>query len=132
MTHKPWSIKHFDSTSARSWLVTVSLYLITATATIHLTSDGRDIATIWPANAILLALLLADDKPRWLPILAAGFFGNVAANMLTRGTLAAPLLFSVANLIEIVIATQLIGPARAKPACWARLTLRCVSSLQRD
>ncbi len=114
MAHKPWSIKHFDSTSVRSWLVTLSLYLIAATTTIHLTSDGRDIATIWPANAILLALLLADDEPRLLPILTAGFFGNVAANMLTRGTLAAPLMFSVANLVEVVIATQLIGPARAK------------------
>lgn len=102
------------ATTTRLWFVAASLYFITAAATIHLTSDGRTIATIWPANAILLALLLADGKPRWLPILSAGFVANVAANLVTRGTIAGPLLYSAANLIEIVVAALLIGPARAR------------------
>lgn len=90
------------------WPAAAVLHFLAAAATIHLTSNGHDIATIWPANAILLALLLAARKPRWLTILSAGFVGNVAANLLTRGTLAAPLLYSVANLLEIAIAARLI------------------------
>ncbi len=96
------------------WLVAAILYFCAAAGTIHLTSDGRDIATIWPANAILLALLLRDEEPRWLNIFSAGFFGNVVANYLTRGTLSAPLLYSAANIIEVAIAAKLIGTSRAK------------------
>ncbi|VXC42479.1 GGDEF domain-containing protein [Sphingomonas sp. 8AM] len=89
------------------------LYFCAAAATIHLTSNGRDIAAIWPANAILLAFLLLDKEPHWLTTLSAGFFGNVVANYLTRGTLSAPLLYSVANVIEIAIAAKLIGASSA-------------------
>ncbi|MBB4154543.1 diguanylate cyclase (GGDEF)-like protein [Sphingomonas jinjuensis] len=100
---------HPDADTTRLWLVAATLYFVAAAATIHLTSDGRDIATIWPANAILLALLLADEKPRWLTVLSAGFVGNVVANYITRGTVSAPLLYSVANLVEVAIAARLIG-----------------------
>lgn len=99
---------------ARVWLVAATLYFLAAAGTIHLTSDGQDIATIWPANAILLALLLADARPRWFSVLSAGMVGNVVANVVTRGTVAAPILFSVANLLEVVIAAKLIGASRVK------------------
>lgn len=112
MTTRPLSAAHPDAETTRLWLVAATAYFVAAAATIHLTSDGRDIATIWPANAILLALLLADEKPRWWTVLSAGFVGNVVANYMTRGTIAAPLLYSVANLVEVVIANRLIGLSR--------------------
>ncbi|AXJ96466.1 sensor domain-containing diguanylate cyclase [Sphingomonas sp. FARSPH] len=98
--------------ATRLWLLAASLYFVSASAMIHLTSNGRDIATIWPANAVLLALLLVDGKPRWLTILSAGFIANVAANLITRDTIAGPLLYSAANVIEVAIAARLICPAR--------------------
>ncbi|WP_447406107.1 hypothetical protein, partial [Clostridium perfringens] len=50
--------------------------------------------------------------PRWLTILSAGFIANVAANLITRDTIAGPLLYSAANVIEVAIAARLICPAR--------------------
>ncbi|QDK34964.1 MULTISPECIES: sensor domain-containing diguanylate cyclase [Sphingomonadaceae] len=79
-------------------------YFLLAAGTIHLTSNGRDIATVWAANAVLLALLLDRPKRRWGAILVAGFIGNAAANLVTRGTIEAPLFYGVANIVEVVIA----------------------------
>ncbi|NGM34602.1 diguanylate cyclase [Methylobacterium sp. DB0501] len=90
-----------------------------AAGTIHLTSDGRDIAAVWPANAVLLAVLLIvspavppDRRPgAWAAVLAAGYVANVAANMLTRGLSAGPFLLGVCNLVEICVAAHLLRPA---------------------
>ena len=90
------------------WLVAASLYFLFAASTIHLTSDGRTIATVWPANAVLVALLLLDRRPRWWTVLSAGLVGNVAANWLTRGSIVGPLLYAIANGLEVVVATILI------------------------
>jgi diguanylate cyclase (GGDEF)-like protein len=112
MTVSSYTAGQAGADTTRRWLIAAALYFLAAASTIHLTSNGRDIATIWPANAILLALLLAEAEPRWLLVLSAGMFGNVAANVITRGTVAAPLLFSIANLIEVAIAAKLTGFSR--------------------
>jgi diguanylate cyclase (GGDEF)-like protein len=91
-----------------TWLAAASLYFLLAASTIHLTSDGKTIAAVWPANAVLVALLLAQPAPRWLTVLSAGLVGNIAANLLTRGTIAGPLLYSIANCVEVVVAALLI------------------------
>ncbi|WP_205820989.1 GGDEF domain-containing protein [Methylobacterium nonmethylotrophicum] len=87
------------------------LYLVLAAGTIHLTSNGRDIATVWPANAVLLAALLDRRPGAWAGVLGAGFLANVAANAAMRGLSAAPLLFSACNLVEVVVAAALLRPA---------------------
>lgn len=96
---------------SRLWLTAALTYFTAAAVTIHLTSNGRDIATIWPANAILVALLLSDPRPRWGTVLSAGFVANVAANLITRGTLAGPILYGFANLIEVGLAAFLLQGA---------------------
>lgn len=90
------------------WFVAAALHFLLAAATIHLTSNGATIATVWPANAVLVALLLAGPLPRWKIVLSAGFVGNLAANWITRGTLSGPILYSVANGLEVVVAVLLI------------------------
>jgi hypothetical protein len=50
---------------ASPWITAVLLYFILAAGTIRLTSNGRDIATIWPANAVLLAMLMLGPRPAW-------------------------------------------------------------------
>lgn len=90
------------------WLLAALLYFLFAASTIHLTSDGRTIATVWPANAVLLAMLLLDGRPRWGLVLSAGLVANVAANWLTRGTMAGALLYSMANGVEIGLAAMLV------------------------
>ena len=90
------------------WLLAALLYFLLAASTIHLTSDGRTIATVWPANAVLVAFLLLGRLPRWKLILSAGLAGNLAANWLTRGTISGPLLYSIANGVEVAVAVALI------------------------
>ncbi len=80
------------------------LYFVVAAATIHLNNATRGIATVWPPNAILLALLLRREHHAWWPVLLAGFVGNALANLVTRGTITAPMLFGLANLLEVSIA----------------------------
>lgn len=104
-------------------------YFGLAAAMIHLTSEGGGVATIWPANAVLLAMLLHRPRTQWWAILGAAFVGNAAANILTRGTLAGPVLFGIANMAEVMIAASaLYGPVRVHgllgyPATVARLML---------
>lgn len=92
----------------RTWLVSATLYFVAAASTIHWTSNGRDIAALWPANAILVALLLADDRPYWKTVLSAGFVGNIAANLLTRGSFVGPVIYGASNIIEIALAVALL------------------------
>ncbi len=100
----------------RLWLIASLYYFGAAASVIYMTSNGRDIATVWPANAILVALLLVDARPRWWTVLSAGFVANIAANLIMRGTLAGPILYGFANLIEVAFAVQLLrktgGPDR--------------------
>jgi diguanylate cyclase (GGDEF)-like protein len=97
---------------ASPWITAVLLYFILAAGTIRLTSNGRDIATIWPANAVLLAMLMLGPRPAWGRVLSAGFCGNVAANLITRGTVWGPLLYSFSNLAEVALAAVLLRRAR--------------------
>ncbi|MFC6792212.1 diguanylate cyclase [Methylobacterium komagatae] len=90
--------------NSQIWSMAALSYFSAAALTIHLTSNGKDIATIWPANAILVALLLAEDRPRWTNVLSAGFIGGVAANYVMRGTLIGPIAFGLGNIVEIWIA----------------------------
>ncbi len=94
--------------STRIFLVAAGLYFIAAASTIHLTSNGLDIAAFWPANAILVALLLSDEKPAWFPVLSAGLVANIAANLLTRGSMLGPFLYGAANVFEIALVTMLL------------------------
>ena len=89
------------------WVLAASLYFLLAASTVDLTSNGRTIATVWPANAVLVAFLWLDRRPRWSAIISAGVVANIAANWLTRGTIAGPLLYSLANVVEVVLAVTL-------------------------
>jgi len=104
-------------------------YFALAITMIHLTSEHGGVATIWPANAVLLAMLLHRPRAQWWAILVAAFIGNAVANILTRGTLAGPILFGIANMVEVMIAASaLYGSVRmhgllSYPATVARFAL---------
>lgn len=93
---------------SRTWLTAATMYFLAAASTIYLTSNGRDIAALWPANAILVALLLADERPHWKTVLSAGFVGNIAANLVTRGSFIGPVLYGVSNTFEIALVAALV------------------------
>jgi diguanylate cyclase (GGDEF)-like protein len=84
-------------------LLAAILYSGLGIATIHLTG-GTDVACVWPANAALVALLVLRKPSEWMPILVAGFVGNIVANLCVRGTVEGAMLFGPSNLVEVVIA----------------------------
>ncbi len=79
------------------------LYFALAVATILLTSNGNEVAPFWPANAVLAALILLAPRERWRHIVLAGFIANLVANALTRSSLVGPVLFGVANMVELLV-----------------------------
>ncbi|SFK45512.1 GGDEF domain-containing protein [Methylorubrum salsuginis] len=82
-----------------------------AAGTIYLTSDGRDIAAVWPANAILLAALLDRRPGTGTGVFVAGFLANLAANVAMRGPSAGLPLYGLCNLVEIGVAARLLRPS---------------------
>lgn len=80
------------------------LYCLLAASTIMFASNGKDIASVWPANAVLVAILSLRAHKEWPGFLLAGFLGNAVANVITRGTIEGPILFSLANMTEVLIA----------------------------
>lgn len=87
------------------------LYFVVAVATIMLTSNGHEVTTVWPANAVLVALMLQTPRARWRPILVAGFVANIAANLATRSSFIGPVLFGLSNLAEVCIVAWALSPS---------------------
>ncbi|MCJ2188549.1 sensor domain-containing diguanylate cyclase [Novosphingobium beihaiensis] len=96
------------SASLKAALIGATGYFLLAAATIRLTSDGRNHATVWPADAMILALLLASPRQRWPAIILAGWAGNFVANGATRGWMAGLLLYGAINMAQTVMAAVLL------------------------
>jgi diguanylate cyclase (GGDEF)-like protein/PAS domain S-box-containing protein len=92
----------------RMGLFAAFAYFFLAAASISLTTDGKSIATLWLANAVIVAMLVPIPSRRWPIYLLAGFIGNWFANVLTRGSFVAPIFYGVANLGEVAIAAALL------------------------
>jgi diguanylate cyclase (GGDEF)-like protein/PAS domain S-box-containing protein len=82
--------------------------MLLAWGTILLTAGSGYISTIWPADALLLALILPIRARRWPPFLVMGLLGNILANLFTYGGLIASTLYSLSNMVGIVIAALLL------------------------
>ncbi|MBT2187087.1 sensor domain-containing diguanylate cyclase [Sphingobium nicotianae] len=81
------------------------VYFIIAAATIRLTNSHGGIAPIWPANAVLLAMVLLRPRRETVLLIVAGMIGNGLAVMATGGGLPDPFLYAGSNLVELVVAT---------------------------
>lgn len=71
-------------------------------------SKGNGIATVWPANAVLVAMLLAQVQPRWGAVLAGGFIGNMGIGVATGVPALASLAYGVTNMGEVGLAALLL------------------------
>ncbi|MET0365646.1 MAG: diguanylate cyclase [Sphingobium sp.] len=85
-----------------------ALYFVLSVLTIKLTSHGPGVSAIWPANALLLAMILLRPPERWWSIILAGAVGSVAANCAVHGFTPSGILFGGANLAEVLIAAWAI------------------------
>ena len=82
-------------------------YFLMATTTIMLTSDGRSHASVWPADAVILALLLWRPRRDWTALLLAGWLANLLANGVARGWSGGIVFYGAINMAETFMA-----------ACW--------------
>lgn len=88
-------------------------YLLLAAGTISVAANGDDVSAIWPANALLLAFILPLAPARWPVFFAAALFGSLASIILTDSGAAIALLYSLANMVEVLIAGLLLQSRRA-------------------
>jgi diguanylate cyclase (GGDEF)-like protein/PAS domain S-box-containing protein len=85
-------------------IITAFAVGLTAWGGVALARRSVDIATVWPANGILLAILLNSPRRHWPRLLVAGITANVAAHGLLNYPLRINVGMSAANLLEILIA----------------------------
>lgn len=84
------------------------LYFLVASATIHASSNGRNHAAVWLADAVILAALLGLPRRSWVLVILAGLVANHLANDVTRGFHWEHILYGVANIGQVWLAATLI------------------------
>ncbi|MGU3404929.1 ATP-binding protein [Methylobacterium brachiatum] len=78
-------------TGAAAWACTALTY-----------ETGR-IASIWVANAVLVAVLLRAPRRNWMVLLAAGLAGDVAGNLVSGDPTTLAFGFAACNGVEILL-----------------------------
>ena len=68
----------------------------------------QNIAAIWPANGLILGILMVTRRRQWPIWLLCTMIGSTAGNLFTSRTLAAALAFSAVNTGEICFAGILL------------------------
>lgn len=81
---------------------------LTAWAGIMLTAQETGIATIWLANAVVLAALFRARRQRWGMILAVGFGANLLADLFAEREVWQSLALSAINVVEIALAAVIV------------------------
>ena len=95
--------------AALSVLLLAGLVFLTAGAGILLTRQTGRIAALWPANAVMLSLILRAGPGRWSALALAGLAGNLAANLLAGDSWQIALLLGLCNQVEVLLAFWGIG-----------------------
>ena len=95
--------------AALSVLLLAGLVFLTAGAGILLTRQTGRIAALWPANAVMLSLILRAGPGRWPALALAGLAGNLAANLLAGDSWQIALLLGLCNQVEVLLAFWGIG-----------------------
>lgn len=81
------------------------VYCSLSIATIELTQSRGAIAPMWPANGLLLAVILLRPRSQAPAIIAAGMIGNAISVLATGGNMPDPILYALSNTAEMAIVT---------------------------
>jgi PAS domain S-box-containing protein len=102
--------------------------VVLAWAGILLTSETGRIASVWLANAAVLAIVLRSPRAEWLPLLATAFIANLTANMICGDSAAIAIGLSACNMLEVLLAAAITsrGLAPDSPFDDLRLIARFV------
>ena len=89
-------------------LVSGLLYFTTAVASLALTRGVNDIATMWPPSGLLLAVLLLAQRRHIPGCLVAVGLASAGANLLGGSGPSNVIAFTLANLLEAMVATAML------------------------
>jgi PAS domain S-box-containing protein len=84
------------------------LVFLVAVSGILLTRETGRIATLWPANAVMLSFILRAEPGRWRVLAAAGLGGNLLANLAVGDDWLVGALLSLCNVGEVLAAVWAI------------------------
>jgi PAS domain S-box-containing protein len=105
-----------DRASLRAALIGGAAYLALASLSLLLSKAGATVSPIWLPNACAVAFLLRMRLGNEWPFLFASFAASFAANGVAQLPDTMALLFSLANVAEIVVVLALTrGAARTQP-----------------
>ncbi len=85
-----------------------ALYFVLSLASIYLTRQPGNIATLWFSNALAVAYLLANPVSRTLALLTVVALANFCANLLFGDAFALAVAFVLPNLAEMMLAVFLV------------------------
>jgi len=89
-------------------LVLVALaYWVAVRLGLLLVAQPENVASIWPASGLALAVLLLNPKTKWSILLAVLFVTNALANLSGGNSLTVSLGFALANILETYLAAWL-------------------------
>lgn len=95
----------------RRWIVAIGLvflaFLLAYSPVLFARDHGR-IASIWPLNAVMLAVLMRWPHRLWAISLVALGLGNVGANLAVGDDLVRAVLLTSANLVEVTLAAGVL------------------------
>lgn len=98
------------------WAAAGLLYFLAACIGIRMGETPGDANFLWPANGLLLAILLLSPRPTWSGYLIAGLLASLFAHTFFPLYEGLNWIFSFANVIEILIAaTLLVQPGSMRP-----------------
>jgi len=88
------------------WLMMLvtGAYFLAATFAIHLTGQAGNIATLWPAGAILTTALIRRPKSEWPILLALGAAADWSGNFMMGGVAASAAGVAAADALEAFVA----------------------------
>lgn len=98
----------------RAFLIGAAAFGVLALLSLMFAREAGRVAAIWPANGVLLALILLRPRAERAALIGGAFLGNVAV---TLGMGDTPLLafgLSAANAVEIAIAAWLLRDAKLR------------------
>ena len=85
------------------------VYFLAAAITLQLVGGSDGIAILWPASGILLAILLSSGWDRAYRHVIAAAIASLAANGMAGNTLGISLGFTIANVLESVVAAWFLS-----------------------
>ena len=101
-------MRHSSIASIARLLALFGTSMLVIFLSLRFTGTTEKIATIWPFNALVLALLHWQPRSRWPAILATAFLADALTGILMHVPIRLTIGFAMANQVEIILCAGLL------------------------